>query len=382
VNSFYAELSVPLVSNLPGVELLEVNGSFRTSHYSTFGNNTTYKVGARYSPIRDVTLRGTYSTAFRAPSILELYSGHADNFEQASDPCANPATAPASCGTAAGNGFANDQIHSTSGGNSKLKPEEAKILTAGVVYEPRQVEGLSFTLDYYLIRIDKTIQRVTTPVILNQCYVQGNQSYCGLVTRDPTTGFVTNVLDLNANVGKLKTGGIDVAARYDMKTTPIGRFSFGASASWLNVYNITDATGSVTRYKGNAEGIGPGTSQGGPTWKGVASVVWGLGNLGAGLDGRFVGTYIECGVAGGDSGGLCNDPSHEGERKINPYFQWNGFVKYDLKWSAGKTGLMVGMQNIGNSKPPIIFSETYTNSNASLYDYMGRYYYFRLTHAI
>ncbi|HET6440215.1 MAG TPA: TonB-dependent receptor [Anaeromyxobacter sp.] len=388
VNSFYAELSLPLISNVPAVELLELTGSLRASHYSNFGGNTTYKVGARYSPIRDVTLRGTISTAFRAPSVLELYSGHADNFEQATDPCANidpnaanAATLTANCGAAANNGFGNDQIHSTSGGNSSLKPEEAKIWTAGLVYEPRQLEGLSFTLDYYLINIDKTIGVLGTPTILDLCYNQGQAAYCSLVTRAPN-GFPTNVMDTNLNVGKLETSGIDLAARYDLKSTPIGRFSFGAAANWLHNYTVTDVLGNKTYYKGNADGVGPGVSQGGPTWKGIASVVWGLGGFGAGLDGRFIGSYKECGTGSGASGGLCNDPDHVGERDINPYLQWNGFVSYDLKWSAGKTSLMLGVQNIGNSKPPIIFGETYTNSNASLYDYMGRFYYVRLAHAI
>src|SRR6185436_6386573 len=59
----------------------------RFVNYNTFGSNLSYKVGARLSPIQDITLRGTYSTAFRAPSITELYSGQADNFPAVSDPC-------------------------------------------------------------------------------------------------------------------------------------------------------------------------------------------------------------------------------------------------------------------------------------------------------
>jgi outer membrane receptor protein involved in Fe transport len=381
VNSFYTELSVPLLSNVPAVELLEVTASFRASRYSNFGNNTTYKLGGRYSPIRDITLRGTFSTAFRAPSILELFSGHADNYESATDPC-SPDSAPASCGSAAGNGNPFSQVHAISGGNAELKPEQAKIWTGGLVYEPRQIDGLSFTVDYYRIVIDKTISAITAPVILNGCYNEGNQGYCDLITR-AGNGYITQIMDLQQNVGKLSTSGADIATRYDLKSTPVGRFSFGAAASWLQKYNQVDAAGKTYHYKGNADNVGPGTSGGGPTWKGIASVVWGLGGWGAGLDGRFVGTYKECGTPDGSSyGGLCTATGHNGQRDINPYYQWNGFVSYNLKWTGGKTGLMVGVQNIGNSKPPIIFQETFTNSNQSLYDYMGRFYYFRLSHAI
>ena len=220
-SSFYGELSIPLVSNVPGAEEVELDASARASHYSNFGNNTTYKLGARWSPLRDITLRGTYSTAFRAPSILELFAGQADSFETAVDPCADPATAPASCGPAAGNNYNQNQVRSLVGGNPGLKPEEAKIWTVGLVYQPRQIEGLSFTADYYLIDVSKTITTVTTPIILDGCYKGGNQAYCALITRNPDNAYrISRVVDTNLNAGKLATAGLDLALRYDLRATP------------------------------------------------------------------------------------------------------------------------------------------------------------------
>src|SRR2546427_269800 len=79
VNEGYAELSVPVVNNMPLAEALEATAAFRVFDYSTFGSDVTYKFGGRWRPIHDLTIRGTYSTAFRAPSIGELYGGQADN---------------------------------------------------------------------------------------------------------------------------------------------------------------------------------------------------------------------------------------------------------------------------------------------------------------
>src|SRR5207249_12173808 len=62
-NEAYAELSVPILANMPGIESLEANLAGRYVNYNTFGDKFTYKLGARYSPARDLTLRGTYSTA-------------------------------------------------------------------------------------------------------------------------------------------------------------------------------------------------------------------------------------------------------------------------------------------------------------------------------
>ncbi|HSO29259.1 MAG TPA: TonB-dependent receptor, partial [Candidatus Sulfomarinibacteraceae bacterium] len=86
VNELYAELSIPIVSALPLVEDLEATAAIRWFDYSTFGSDYTYKFGGRWKPIRDVTVRGTYSTAFRAPSISELYQGRLDNFAGLRDP--------------------------------------------------------------------------------------------------------------------------------------------------------------------------------------------------------------------------------------------------------------------------------------------------------
>src|SRR5207244_13507431 len=93
-NEAYAELLVPILSNMVGVETLEASLAGRYVNYSTFGDKFTYKLGARYTPVRDFTVRGTYSTAFRAPSISELYLGNKETDPAATDPCADLGAAP------------------------------------------------------------------------------------------------------------------------------------------------------------------------------------------------------------------------------------------------------------------------------------------------
>ncbi len=227
-----------------------------------------------------------------------------------------------------------------------------------------------------------TIGYLGAQVILDGCYLHGNAGYCNLITRS-SNGYIDTLTDTNVNIGKLSTGGIDAAARYELRNTPVGRFAFTTAVNWLQKYDVTNPDGSVYHYKGNADAVGPGLSQGGPAWKGVAAVVWGLGGFGAGVDTRYIASYKECGSPEGTSdGGQCNISGHVGERTVNAYNQWNGFVSYQLKSGAGKTTLMLGMSNMFDTKPPIIFSETYTNSNASLYDYMGRFFYLRVAHAL
>jgi hypothetical protein len=52
------------------------------------------------------------------------------------------------------------------GGNPALQPETAKIYTAGVVIQPRWVRGFSATIDYYNIKVEKSISTIGAQLIL------------------------------------------------------------------------------------------------------------------------------------------------------------------------------------------------------------------------
>jgi iron complex outermembrane receptor protein len=162
---------------MPLADDLELQAAARVFNYSSFGTDWTYKLGARYRPIRDVTVRGTYSTGFRAPSVADLYGGAAPSAEPATDPCAPsnlPAALAARCnqfgaaqgaGTTAvaGNGDPSQQINSTIGGRAVgLQPEKAKIGTVGLVFEPTFFRRFSATLDYYNIKVDQNLGNITT----------------------------------------------------------------------------------------------------------------------------------------------------------------------------------------------------------------------------
>ena len=165
VNEGYAELSIPIIANVPYARDLEATVAGRVFDYSTFGTGQTYKVGARWRIIDDFTVRGTYSTGFRAPSIADLYSGLADSFPKVADPCRGKGVGgggvpPPNCGDAANNKDARVQLRAQVGGNPALQPERSRMVTAGVVIEPRVVPNLSVTVDYFRIRLNQTIATI------------------------------------------------------------------------------------------------------------------------------------------------------------------------------------------------------------------------------
>jgi iron complex outermembrane recepter protein len=390
-NEVYAELSIPIINHVPWVENLEATASARIFHYNTFGTDWTYKFGGRYTPIPDVTFRGTYSTAYRAPSIADLYTGAFDNFPTASDPCSK--TTPGSqldknCVAqgvpSGGSGQTDTQLRVTNGGNSHLKPETAKTYTAGVVIEPSMVKNLSFTVDYYHIDITNLINTLGAPFILNQCYPSAgqapNQQLCNLIARD-NDHFITRITDLNTNVGGLKTAGFDFAGRYSVPTESYGRFGFGVDATVLQFYDVIQPDGTVIHGRGNFD---VGQLYGGiqgvyPTVKGIGSVVWGLGPFGAGGTWHYIGNIKQCAASDGTStGGVCyNNPLHM-ERDVGAYSTFDLFASYAFKSTAGTTNVAVGVNNLFDAAPRTIYGALEPNSDPTAYDFMGRFVYIRL----
>jgi len=386
----YLELSVPVLAERPvdgrdvGRTMMELNAAARVVSYNTFGTNLTYKLGGRLSPVRDVTLRGTYSTAFRAPTIGSLFSGTFDGFPFVSDPCSaevsgqqRPQGTPVDAACDAQN-VPDDhyddraQIRTLVGGNQLLQPETANVLTVGAVLEPRWVKDLSFTVDYYNVNVQKAIGTIGAGVILSSCYPteDGREpQYCSLIARNANHE-ITNITDTLTNVGGNWTSGIDLAARYEPETA-IGRFLFDADVTYLLDFTQELAGGHRVDARGNYDlgGIYP-------EWKGNLGVSWAMDALRAGARLRYIGNFKEC------EANTCTveDASQPAPlaRQVGHYATVDATVAYTLPSPAGESTLSLGVNNLLNAAPPPVYN-AFIQSDPN-YDYIGRYFYARVTH--
>jgi outer membrane receptor protein involved in Fe transport len=389
----YAELSIPIVSGMTGVENLEASAAVRVFKYSTFGTDATYKFGGRWTIVRDFTVRGTYSTAFRAPSITELYLGVSDNFPNVHDPCATfvglTAQQQADCRAQGvpqgGTGQAGEtQTRVSQGGNANLKPETAKTFTVGFVVEPRWVKALSFAADYYWINIDQAIQPVGATFIVQKCYPgpgQGtqDQSFCNLIDRD-ATGAITRIHDVNVNIGGTKTAGIDASLRYTLPTE-YGRFGLGIDGTWLQYYNVYQPDGTIVKGRGNFDVGQLGNGIGGvyPSFKALGSLVWGYMGFGAGITERYVGGFRECAFSDGTSSGGACYVNPDQYRPIQAWWSTDINLSYDFRITGvGKTTVAAGLRNAFDARPPTIYAAFTPQSDPTGYDFIGRFIYGRI----
>ena len=376
VTEAYAELSIPIMNRVPFVEDLELSLAGRVFKYNLFDADKTYKIGLRYSPFQDVTVRGTYSTAFRAPTVNELYQGDQESYPSVRDPC-NGSLATKSATTRemcqaqgvpdTGSADPATQLLEIWKSNNALKPEKAKTLTAGLVVQPRWVPGLSVTLDYYKVKVDDAIGRWGAGVILSQCYTSGNTPFCDFVERN-STGQVIRINDPKGNLSKFDTAGMDFSVRYSLPTAAAGRFGFGLDGNLLQYHRYTDSSGFTYSNKGNYDyGVLPAL-------KANVAVNWQMDKLAAGALVRYIGSIKECGS------GACSVDDTDA-RKIGAYLPLSLYVGYDLKTSAGTTKIMGGVQNALDVQPPYFYNAANANSDPYTYDYIGRYFYVRLSQA-
>ncbi|MFZ5638513.1 MAG: TonB-dependent receptor plug domain-containing protein [Pseudomonadota bacterium] len=266
VDEIYAELNVPILADVPGAKLLEVNLAARKSDYDTngvfggaaispdLGGDTSKKIGIKWQVFDDLMFRGTYSESFRAPDVLDLYAGGAESFPQAADPCNTfnfgaATTDQARCtadGVPVGGVVqANAQIRSLQGGNPDLQPEFGETRSLGVVYSPSWAPGLNVTLDWYKIELEQVISFRTSQSILNACYrlpgapgAAGNAAqralFCSFVGRD-SAGNIVDLRQTSFNLAEGEVKGLDLAVNYAMPETAWGKFTF----QWDSTYNLS-----------------------------------------------------------------------------------------------------------------------------------------------
>jgi iron complex outermembrane receptor protein len=246
VGGVFAELEAPVLKSL------EINLSGRYDHYSDAGGNFSPKIGAKFTPIRQIALRATYSEGFRAPSFSENGASASEGFITYSP----QASAPDSFNTAHNNDAYTQQysLAEYTVANPNIKPETSKSYTLGAIIEP--VSFLNFSVDYYHISKKNVIAQSDPGAILAAYFAGTPLPAGGSVVADIPDPQAPNALArplivespyVNANA--LETDGLDVDVRI-RTNLPLGiRFTSELNFTDIFTYNFT-AGGSTYSYVG------------------------------------------------------------------------------------------------------------------------------------
>ncbi|CAM3456566.1 TonB-dependent receptor plug domain-containing protein [Shewanella violacea] len=351
IDEVYAEV------NIPALDSLELQLAVRHSKYSDLGESTTNpKFGLIWKPLDEITVRGSYSTGFRAPTMLQMYSGQSAGFtEGIADPCDPTGTGVvASLPGCAGleDGLIQNTVKGfnvTSGGNKELKPEKAQNLTLGLVYEP--LDRLSFTLDYFRI-LQENVVFQSPEYVIDQAYVAQNPSYIDDVVRaEGGKGYIVSVYAPNDNIAERTLDGLDFAAMYGFESE-IGEWTFNLEMSHFLTFDVQDTADSPSRSI-----VGTYDNSFGNIPQDRANLT-----LGWNKDYLAVTYNLEYISATDEPGGHTMDSSN---------FH-NAQVDYHLE--ALGLDLNLGVKNLWDQEPPLRFEGT-NGVDYNTYSLRGRFFY-------
>jgi len=388
VNEYYAELAVPLLAKLPLAKRLDLSLATRYSSYVPFGGTTKSKLGLRWQPIDDLTLRVNYAGGFRAPTIGEAYGTSARFDATLVDHCdqskPNPASVANCTKLGVPNGFTqlNPQISIQTGGNQHLSPETSHNFTAGFVYSPSWAYGTSWSrkldleVTYYRILMTNIINAPDAQTQLNACEYGGDPSSqaCQGITRDPVSGNINKFVDFLQNLSSADTNGIDFAVNWLAPRFAFGQFGAGWQATYTGKFNINGQPDAVG-IEAHDSGI--------PRWKSTLRLNWGLDPFSATWAVRYMSALREdCGGAAGFA--ICEtDPDSgfpDGSHKLGQVFYNDVQGTYKLP-AVGifKASVSLGINNVFSQGAPVCLSCSLNGYDASNYDLPGRFYYAETT---
>ena len=407
VKEGYAELLIPILADVPLVKHLEFDAGYRYSDYNISGGVSSYRGEVNWEVVSGLHLRGGYARAVRAPAVGELFAPqspdspivNAPGAVGQGDPCdirsayragTNGASISTLCvaqGVPANiiNSYTFNSIQLNNagllGGNPALTPEKADTFTAGAALTPKfdsaLLRHLSFSADYYNIRIKDAISTISALSIVQKCYnLDGsnpnysvNNIYCNLLRRDPSTGNISFVQETQLNLGAYKTSGIDIAFDWafglDAVGLPskLGGLRLSATVTRLLDFEIQNfAGGPYVQYRGT---IGSSTTIADPAypkWKGVGDVIYTNGPVSLDLQYRYIDAMLDTSLIGTGNTGA-GTPSYS-------YFDVNGSIQVNPRFT-----FRFGVNNIGDRAPPVYPSFAQSNTNPGVYDVVGRRFY-------
>ncbi len=404
----YSEALVPLIENAPFAKALNLELGYRRSDYSTSGSVESYKYGAEWAPVEDIRFRGMFQRAVRAANIAELFTPLTPSTGNlTTDPCAQTALSSGALynlclGTGAPQGRLNagtvpgpisGQINNFVGGNPVLDPETSDTVTFGFVAQPRFLEGLTVSLDYYDITIADAIALRPASDIIAGCYsaarnpsANPNSADCNLVIRNTLTGDLSGPLNFGVvqafqNIAEIETSGIDLSVAYRRDLGGMGTIAFNFDGTHTMDSNYKPSPSSAVvecagRY-GQACGL-PSTatqSVGAPVpeYRWVQRTTWTVG----GFDLSYRWRHLSGVTLDTQTGNIL--PAFQ---SIDAY----NYIDLALAWDINDTfRFNANVTNVFDKDPPIVGNDTGSttfnsgNTYPGTYDVLGRVFTVGLT---
>jgi len=363
---------------MPVLKTLTLNLSGRYDNFRTDDgtlDKATYSLGVEFRPTEKLLFRGKYGTAFKAPTLSDLYQGLSGYYSFVTDyyQCSLAGHGPDDIDNCPTN-YSNRQYFGQVSGNPELRPINADVWSAGAVWSP--FDRSSISVDYLHWKIDDEVTSQSADALTLQEYRcrtgidDINSALCtqtlSQITRaNGGVGNITQIYTPKINVSRETLDAVTLAANYATPETKWGTFSFRGSFTEnlkheYQQYAGDDVIDLLTNPYWSSD----------PKRKADLSMGWDKGSYNAVLYANwfsetpnYAATITDAGYAGARAGKL---PSH---------ITWNLSLGYQ---PIPQIELSLMVNNLFNKMPPLDKSYPGTSSapyNGYNFDVYGRAIY-------
>lgn len=376
---FFEVIAPIMQSESLGYAELQLAGRYE-DYSGGIGGDFNPKIAGLWQPTDWMSLRGSWSSAFIAPSLEDLYEPEDCGLETASDPLTGDTS----------NSF---RVACVSG-NSELDPETADIWSVG--FSLQLLDGdLDLGVDYISFDFEDRIAQTT----MNQVLTRDFENYLAAgntagdagdiaawiapgggsdpaIQRD-VTGVVTRVTTSLLNAQQMKHKAFDIYGRYNLALDTFGTFGFDVTATMVDEYSYDLGFGippddGVGKQNEDVAEVPPI-----PEWRVTGTINWYLGNHSAFVRLRWLDEVeIDFNSAALQGAQLFFNGTDVMDDMLYTDIQYS-YTFADLIGSGRDTVVEVGGRNVFDEFPDPIFNlggiETF------LYDIRGATWYLRLT---
>lgn len=402
----FIETNVPLTSarqEVPLLHRLDVTAAVRYERISPGGNALSPKFGARLLPFDEqLVLRGTFSRGFIAPTLFALYGPPASTAPNVAILEGNGQTGS---GGATGRMVTGQFVPVASElSNPQLEAAKSESFTAGVVYSPKRIKGLTFSADYYHIRhgkvggtdhtfiaADLNARGAASIYAPNFRFTDGSSLTSNAPNQVTSTNYGRISVMVNP-IGDLWTDGLDLGTAYEFGGPAGGTLRVGVDA---NVpFNFKARTSPISPYYQYARNftdftIGKGNQQGViPNYALKGHVHYTRRDLSVRLQVSHLPKLNAPGTAFGAPPGTVNLQRLDGKAyTIASYTTADLSVSYPLpalgRRALDRITLTAGVNNVFDRDPPFVpggggGGGTESNTAKYAYDIVGRFFFLEL----
>ena len=261
----YAESEIPIFSTANSVPAFYALDFTAAARFEAFRNNNTNvrvpNFGMRWQPCEGLTIRSTWGEGFLQPTLFQLYGS---SFSYFSDLQGEPTV--------------------TVNSNSTLQPADSRNFTAGIVYTPKFVPGLTLSFNFYDIDLTGGVILPDDPDLVRRAK-DGALLSGETVLIDPATDEVTRIIKSYQNGGTQTARGVDLGLQYAVPTS-FGIFTSLTQATYLDSFLLAQTVNSPTvevSSTGNFD-----ASDAYLKWKGISRLDWAWKHLDVVATVRFI----------------------------------------------------------------------------------------------